>query len=367
MRAIVRKNRKRKADDPSQATTYRLRKRTVPPQRIERYMKDRHITNETAISEAGILKCNAASTLAKADIVLATPSDLSCESPRSLVLSDVPTNFHPLVPYERLEKGSNASDPQVLSMPASETSPRLLLSFQLCDQTSNANLLLDVPRLLKHAHSDRNACCSARKYVELLQPLLTMSCGDDPVTYNAASYEQTFHYHPMEFGSTDRKGTPGARLPVPEAHARSFGSHFAPWSNQGINRMIDVYEQIPNKNGDVDRLIVLIHRVLAKLCVEKTAFTPPWQTVVDTAGSCTLALGNRACGCYMCRSLSQSLTINMSIVAFCLRVLILATNHLTLSTSESNRPCRIAWLRAPISLIILRFLSEILKSKIGVL
>lgn len=55
MRAIIRKGRKRKAEEPSQAPTYRLRKRTVPPQRIERYMKDHRITDETTISEAGIL------------------------------------------------------------------------------------------------------------------------------------------------------------------------------------------------------------------------------------------------------------------------------------------------------------------------
>lgn len=55
MRAIVRRDRKRKADDSSKAATYRLRKRTVPPQRIERYMKDHRITDETTISEAGIL------------------------------------------------------------------------------------------------------------------------------------------------------------------------------------------------------------------------------------------------------------------------------------------------------------------------
>ncbi len=56
MRAIARKDRKRKAEDPLKATTYRLRKRAVPPQRIERYKKDHHVTDETEISEAGILK-----------------------------------------------------------------------------------------------------------------------------------------------------------------------------------------------------------------------------------------------------------------------------------------------------------------------
>jgi len=56
MRAIVRKDRKRKAKDPLKPTSYRLRGRTAAPQRIERYKKDHHIADDTAISEAGILK-----------------------------------------------------------------------------------------------------------------------------------------------------------------------------------------------------------------------------------------------------------------------------------------------------------------------
>ena len=53
MRAIVRKDLKRKADDSFKATIFRLRKRPVPPQRIERYKRRHAISDETTISDAG--------------------------------------------------------------------------------------------------------------------------------------------------------------------------------------------------------------------------------------------------------------------------------------------------------------------------
>lgn len=93
MRAVVRKDLKRKAQDPSKATAFRLRKRPVPAQRIERYMSRNHILDGDTISEAGMLVCSPICTLATGDKRLATPSDFSCESPRSLIEDDA----HPLV------------------------------------------------------------------------------------------------------------------------------------------------------------------------------------------------------------------------------------------------------------------------------
>ncbi len=99
MRAIARKDRKRKADNPLKATTYRLRKGTVPPRRIERYKKDHHITDDTTISEAGMLKRDADFTFANGDTDLATPFDLGYETPHSSVLDGSPIHASPLIPY----------------------------------------------------------------------------------------------------------------------------------------------------------------------------------------------------------------------------------------------------------------------------
>lgn len=52
MRPIVRKDMKRRAEDPSKKTNYRLRRRPVPPERIERYKKMRAITDKTELSDA---------------------------------------------------------------------------------------------------------------------------------------------------------------------------------------------------------------------------------------------------------------------------------------------------------------------------
>jgi len=326
MRAIARKDRKRKADDPFKATTYRLRKRTVPPQRIERYKKDHHITSETSISEAGMLKCIATFTLAKDDIGLATPSDLSCETPQSLMLSDSPTLTSPPMPY----KPSNYSplicsvgceawasinlgkwktfDPKVLSAPISKTPPGLPLSLQLCDQMSNANPSLSVPLLVEYA------CCSVPELVELLQSLVTKLCGYGLVTYNADFYQHTIYYQHticyqiMGFGNTDYEGPIEGRLPVPEAHGRLFKPDFDSWSNQLTNQLMDIYKHILDKNQNIDRIVARIDRFLAAICVEKNVITPLLQTVVDTADSYKLALGYRACGCRVCESLPQLLT-----------------------------------------------------------
>lgn len=82
MRAIVRKDLKRKAEDPFRPTVIRLRKRLVPKEKIERYRRDHDTVEETIMSDAGTPITNARSFVAHDNpLNVATPSDISCETP----------------------------------------------------------------------------------------------------------------------------------------------------------------------------------------------------------------------------------------------------------------------------------------------
>lgn len=52
MRAIARKKLSRQNADSSKASTFRLRKRPVPDQRIDRYMKSNNLDENTVFSDA---------------------------------------------------------------------------------------------------------------------------------------------------------------------------------------------------------------------------------------------------------------------------------------------------------------------------
>lgn len=89
MRAIVRKDLKRKAEDPSRATTFRLRKRQVPAEKIERYRRDHGSVEETLMSDAGTLTSNTCSLISLNNLMnVATPSNISCETPLSVDVDD---------------------------------------------------------------------------------------------------------------------------------------------------------------------------------------------------------------------------------------------------------------------------------------
>lgn len=66
MRAIVRKDVKRKAEDMLMPSSFRPRGRPVPNQRIERYKKEKGLTVGDRLSDE------------------ATPSDINCDTPRNL-------------------------------------------------------------------------------------------------------------------------------------------------------------------------------------------------------------------------------------------------------------------------------------------
>ena len=66
MRAIVHKDLKRKAEDPLRPSAFRLRGKPVPKNKIERYEKDKGWLDDDL------------------DPLEATPSIISCETPRSV-------------------------------------------------------------------------------------------------------------------------------------------------------------------------------------------------------------------------------------------------------------------------------------------
>jgi len=89
MRAIVRKDLKRKAEDPFRATVFRLRKRLVPTEKIERYRRDHGLVEETIMSDAGMPISIARSIVAPDNLPsAATPSDISCETPVPVAVDD---------------------------------------------------------------------------------------------------------------------------------------------------------------------------------------------------------------------------------------------------------------------------------------
>jgi len=383
MRAIARKDRKRKTEDPLKATTYRLRKRMVPPQRIERYKRDHHITDETAISEAGMLKRITSLAFANGNIGLATPSDLSCETPRSLVLSDSPIHAPPPAPYEPLTSSFRTScvhceawiagiagihdylyvfDPKILSNPSSEAPSS---GPQLYHQMSNANLSLSVPSLASHAHPHSNAYCLPPTYVKLLQSLVS-KLGKYVFSTNTNESLAVFNQHSIDYylrflRDPGQRYTSCGRLPTPEA-----GQNLVPSSHWMFHRLEDRLIQAVFESKGIYMGIARIHQFLTEFCIARTAMSsfvytveafalPPFQTLVDTADSYKLALGDRACGCHVCGLLPQLLTFETFIEAFQLDALSPARMTSTIDSQYWFRRVREmtqAWLRAPDNVLV---------------
>ena len=83
MAAIIVKDLKRKAEDPLRLSTFRLRGRPVPVQKIERYLKDKGQPQELDfLANAGIFKSS--HVCVRVDQSTVTPSDISCETPIAL-------------------------------------------------------------------------------------------------------------------------------------------------------------------------------------------------------------------------------------------------------------------------------------------
>ncbi len=387
MKAIVRKDRKRKAEDPLKTTTYRLRGRTAAPQRIERYKKDHHITDDTAISEAGMLKKITVSAFVNGNIGLATPSDLSCETPRPLSLSNSPAStplpelhkpskYSPPTGYMGFESGrfeipntfdhSKAFDSGMPLIPSLKSSSAFLSGLQPYDELSNTILSLDVfPPLVTRAYPNSNADYLARTELKLPQALstklqkheLAMNTSESP-----AGFEQRSLDHFLKFlRDVRQKYTFYHPLPMPVAGP--YCEIFCDWLCYKLEDM-----SRKNRCEDIDRRLTMarLYQYWADICVdEKTVLSTFFafrtllcslfercsmsEIVGDMEDSHEFALGDRACGCDMCQRLPQVLTVENIVQTFSLCFLSLA--HMPPSDPQiwSARFGEIiqAWLRAP--------------------
>lgn len=138
-------------------------------------------------------------------MIIATPSDLSCETPRPTVLSGSPVLPAPLVLYKPLRKSTptfcvNCKTCLAITSDIPSKSP---LCIQICDQILSVYPLFAVARLMPHVDSDRHSCYSARKVMELLQPLITNSNGSGLVEDNAVFFQYCYI---MAFWKPDTEG-----------------------------------------------------------------------------------------------------------------------------------------------------------------
>lgn len=53
MRAIIRKERNRKMENPPKASVFRVRSRPLDPEKIERFKRDRGIGDDATMADAG--------------------------------------------------------------------------------------------------------------------------------------------------------------------------------------------------------------------------------------------------------------------------------------------------------------------------
>ena len=100
MKAIVCKELKRKAEDPLKLSSFRVRGKPVPPSKIARYKKSSGKEDETTSFSAGEVLgiLHWISSLKK----LATPSDISCETPENSTFTPVET---PKQPSDQMPSG----------------------------------------------------------------------------------------------------------------------------------------------------------------------------------------------------------------------------------------------------------------------
>lgn len=90
MAAIVLKDLKRKAEDPNRSSTFRLRGNPVPEQKIERYKSARGICEGSAFAANAGISNLPTQVVHASHMAVATPSDISCETPRPIGGSPMP-------------------------------------------------------------------------------------------------------------------------------------------------------------------------------------------------------------------------------------------------------------------------------------
>ncbi len=241
MRAIVRKDRKRKAEDPLRETTFRLREQPVPTEKIERYRRDHGFTEDTIMSDAGTPISNARRVTALDNLLnVATPSDISCETPVPVAAHDHQSpsqvehqamNLHDA--YMQSTSPPPTPDParEALTAPAVNI-PEEIISRSPSPIVSPALASLNMDGVRRYS-----------LYVELLQPLMTqlrkhglLSLLIGPNGSPADFYRHGFVDYFQEFRYLDHTPWEFAQPSTSTGSGLYVSSSFEFWSSSLVSR-----------------------------------------------------------------------------------------------------------------------------------
>ncbi len=346
MRAIVRKDLKRKAEDPFRATIFRLRKRLIPTEKIERYRREHGLVEGTIMSDGGVLKCIVCSFVALANLLnVVTPSDLSCETPVPVTVDDLES------PSQVEHQPSELQDAHMQSMspphaldPVSEASTAFAVNRheQIIPRTPTPRespvltLDPDVKALsLDEARGSLSPEIDAQfpldrehyfSYVDFLKPLmaqlqkhgllaLLVGPNDSPEEFyrrGFMDYIQEFRYH-VDESRTLNQSSISTEVRISASTSSDFGSNWL------CSRLELLYTEI-HIGGDAfrsydgkDGLVTLFANLDSfmygfdtenpevRSCIGRSGL---WQffrqaRIAFTCDNYRAALGSRACTCFM--------------------------------------------------------------------
>ncbi len=363
MRAIVRKDLKRKAEDPFRATIFRLRKRLIPTEKIERYRRDHGLIEGTIMSDGGTRTSIVRGVVALANFLnVATPSDLSCETPVPITVDDherpsqvehQPSELQdahmqsaspPHAPdpaYEAL----TAVDVNLHEQPTSRTSTPREPPILTLDSDVKA-LSLDEARGSLSPEIDAQFPLDQKHYssfVEFLKPLMAqlrkhglLALLVGPNDSSAEFYRRGFMIYIQEFRyHVDKPQTLNQSSISTEVRICASSSSKS-CSNWLFSRLEMVYTDI-SIGGDGcrsydgrDGLVTLFAKLDSFMsgfdtenpkvwsCIGRSGL---WQffrqaRVAFTCENYRAALGRRACSCFMCLKLPTLLNFYNTIEAF---------------------------------------------------
>lgn len=362
-RAIVRKDLKRKAEDPFRATIFRLRKRLIPTEKTERYRREHGLVEGTIISDGGTRTSIVRGVVALANFLnVATPSDLSCETPVPITVDDherpSQVEYQPSELQDaHMQSASlpHAPDPafealtgvdvnlheQLISRSSTPREPPILT----LDSDAKA-LGLDEARGSLSPEIDAQFPLDQKHYsscVEFLKPLmaqlrklgllaLLLGPNGSPAEFyrrGFRDYIQEFRYHvdkPQTLNqssistevriyasSSSESCLNGlfSRLEMVYTDTSIGGDGFRPYD--GRDGLVTLFAKLDSFMSGFDTEYPKV-----RSCIGRNGF---WQFfsqahVAFTCENYRAALGRRACSCFMCLKLSTLLNFYHTIEAF---------------------------------------------------
>lgn len=363
MRAIVRKYLKRKVKIPSRASIFRLRKRLVPTEKIERYRRDHGLVEETIVSDAGTQYRLARIIVAFDDILnIATPSDLSCDTPVSVAADgrESPSQFEKpsselhdaqaqlASPPNPLDLAYGALTAAAANLPAEIASHTPIQTAVLASAVGSVEQAFnwDGARGSMPSKGDANDPFEGERYssyVELLIPLMTqlrnhgllgqmIGIHHSPANF----YLHGFMDYIQEFRNlTDTPWTLNQPLTLTDFWSNAPSSLMSS-SSWLVNRLRVVYTTLSfgkeplrsyaGKGG----LVPLLERVDSFMhdfdiknpkvwsCIDRGGLWPFFLEahVTSTRASYWASLGQNSCNCIMCLKLPKLLRFYNTMEAF---------------------------------------------------